>query len=105
MLTTAMTAQISSGISFLFSPYWEFPLCVQRMPDHDLNCNRIAHVSVAVTWSLRIVAHSFQAIPYRERSFLAGLLPGSYAVPGRLVGLSALKTNAAAAPPSNSATM
>ena len=30
---------------------------------------------------------------------------GSYAVPGRLVGLSALKANAAAAPPSNSATM
>ena len=28
-----------------------------------------------------------------------------YAVPGRLVGLSALKTNAAAAPPSSSATM
>ena len=30
---------------------------------------------------------------------------GSYAFPGRLVGLSALKTNAAAAPPSSSATM
>jgi hypothetical protein len=29
----------------------------------------------------------------------------SYAVPGWLVGLSALKANAAAAPPSNSATM
>ena len=32
-------------------------------------------------------------------------VPRHYAVPGRLVGLSALKTNAAAAPPSSSATM
>ena len=32
-------------------------------------------------------------------------LPRSYAFPGRLVGLSALKANAAAAPPSSSATM
>jgi hypothetical protein len=52
---------------------------------------------------------------YRDVSVrLAGAMlpPGTcraaaryYAVPGRLVGLSALKTNAAAAPPSSSATM
>ena len=39
---------------------------------------------------------------------VSGMRPGccrSYAFPGRLVGLSALKTNAAAAPPSSSARM
>ena len=43
---------------------------------------------------------ALEQVRFRDENYYVAL-----AVPGRLVGLSALKTNAAAAPPSSSATM